>query len=42
MERSPISRENIIENDELKAWVGNRSFHVALIIVLTITITVIH
>ena len=42
MERSPASKENIIENDELKTGDGNSHSHIALIIVFTVTNTVIH
>lgn len=42
MKRSPISRENIIVNDELKTGVGNSSFYIDLITVLIISNTVIH
>lgn len=42
MERNLVSKENITENDELKTGDGNSRFHIALIIVFTVTNTIIH
>lgn len=42
MERRLASKENIMENNELKSGDGNSRFHIALIIVFTVTNTVIH